>query len=146
MIGLRIPLLASGLALSAAAAASAGDPVGTWQTEQSEAMIRIAPCGDALCGKLSALREPRDPATGRIKTDTGNRDPQLRSRPLIGVQIVVAMRPSGQPGQWTGHVYNPEDGGLYPATLTMLNGRALRLEGCMLRNMLCRGQTWQRAK
>jgi uncharacterized protein (DUF2147 family) len=99
-----------------------------------------------LCGRIAALREARDPATGRPKTDDRNPDPRLRGRPLVGVQIVVRMAPTGQRGRWAGQVYNPEDGGLYPATLTLLGARALRLEGCIIRDVLCLGQTWTRTR
>jgi uncharacterized protein (DUF2147 family) len=147
MIGRCTIVLTLGVALLTWSAAHAADPVGSWITEDNEAKVRIAPCGGALlCGRIAGLREARDPATGRPKTDAHNRDTKLRGRPLIGVQIVVGMAPTGQPGRWAGRVYNPEDGGFYPATLTMLSQRALRLEGCMVTDALCRGQTWTRAR
>jgi uncharacterized protein (DUF2147 family) len=139
-------MLALGMPLMLAPALQAADrsPIGTWLTEGGEATIRIGRCGDALCGRITALREPRDPATGRPKIDVHNRDPRLRERPLIGVQIVIGMRRKGRSARWTGRVYNAEDGGTYPATLTMLSARSLRLEGCMIEAVLCRGQTWTR--
>jgi uncharacterized protein (DUF2147 family) len=127
-------------------AAQAASPLGTWLTEDREATIKISRCGNALCGHIATLREPRDPATGRPKTDEFNRDAKLRDRPLIGVQIVIRMRPNGRPGQWTGQVYNPEDGGFYPAKLTLLSARSLRLEGCIAPEVLCDGQTWSRTR
>jgi uncharacterized protein (DUF2147 family) len=144
MIGRSV--LALGAALVCADAARAADPVGNWLTEDGDATVRIAPCGNALCGRISHLREPRDPETGRPKTDENNRDPSLRERPLIGVQIIVRMTRGRHASQWTGHVYNPEDGGVYPATLTMQGARQLRLEGCMMKDVMCRGQTWTRAR
>jgi uncharacterized protein (DUF2147 family) len=146
MIGRCARFLALGAPLIVAGAAHAADPVGTWVTEGGEATIRIAPCGGALCGHIAGLRERRDPRTGRVKTDENNRDPKLRKRPLIGVQIVVGMTRNGRPRQWGGHVYNPEDGGVYPATLILSDARSLRLEGCMVEGVLCRGQTWTRVR
>jgi uncharacterized protein (DUF2147 family) len=139
-------LLTLGCALLLPDAVRAADPSGTWITEDGEATIRIGRCGGALCGRLASLREPRHPVTGRPKTDENNRDPGLRERPLVGVQIVVRMTPNGKPGQWNGFVYNPEDGGSYPATLTVTSAGSLRLAGCMMKDVLCRGQTWTRAK
>jgi uncharacterized protein (DUF2147 family) len=139
----RSALLAGATAAMMASAAFAADPKGEWLTEDHEARIRIHQCGGALCGSIAALREPMDPATRRPKTDAHNHNPRLRGRPLIGVQIVVGMRPDA-PGKWVGHVYNPDDGGLYPATLTLRNARTLRVEGCMLPGALCSGQTWVR--
>ena len=140
-------VLALGAAILIAGTARAADPVGTWTTADAEATVQIAPCGGALlCGRIAALREPREPATGRPKTDDRNPDARLRRRPLVGVQIVVRMAPTGRPGQWAGHVYNPEDGGVHPATLTLLSARALRLDGCIIKDVLCLGQTWTRAR
>lgn len=135
-----------GASLLLATPARAAEPTGIWSTEGNEAQIQITHCGTALCGHIVALREPRDPATNRPKTDEYNPDEKLRQRPLIGVTIVVGMKPNGRPGHWTGHVYNPEDGRLYPATLTLRSPRALTLEGCLLKDALCRGQAWTRAK
>jgi uncharacterized protein (DUF2147 family) len=136
--------IATGLIVTSAAYAA--DPTGTWSTEDSEARIAIAHCGPAFCGHIVALRQPRDPDTGQPKTDAHNRDQRLRSRPLLGVTIVIGMRPDGAPGHWSGHVYNPEDGGIYPAAISMQNGRSLTLRGCMMKGVLCRGQTWTRVK
>ena len=130
-----------------AGSAIAADLSGIWITEGAEARIRIAPCGGgAYCGHIVGLREPRHPVTGRPATDEHNPDPRQRTRPLIGVRIVIGMKPNGKPASWSGHVYNAEDGHIYPAMLTMLTGKALRLEGCLLDGLLCQGQTWIRSQ
>ena len=59
--------------------------------------MRITNCGGALCGALVWLKEPNDPATGQPKTDKNNADASKQSRPLLGVQIVLGMKPSGTP-------------------------------------------------
>jgi uncharacterized protein (DUF2147 family) len=146
MIGRRAAILMLAAALLTPAPARAADPSGHWLTQDGDATIRIGRCGGALCGRIVALREPRDPETGRTKTDEHNRNDSLRSRPLIGVSIVVGMQPSARPGQWTGQVYNPEDGGTYPAKLILLNPRSLRIEGCIVPEVFCDGQTWTRVR
>src|SRR5215469_12290827 len=87
--------LAAIVAATIAAAAAAGparaaDPIGTWYTADKESQVRITNCGGALCGSLVWLKEPNDPATGHPKTDKNNADATKQSRPLIGVQIVLA--------------------------------------------------------
>jgi uncharacterized protein (DUF2147 family) len=139
-------LMVLAFALLGAHAAQASDPQGSWLTEDGEATINITRCGQALCGRIAALREPLDRETGRPKTDEFNRIEQLRTRPLIGVQIVIQMKPNGRPGQWVGRVYNPEDGGFYPAKLTLKSARSLRLEGCIVEEVICNGQTWTRVR
>ena len=123
----------------------AADPSGTWLTEDGAATVRIASCGAELCGTIVALKEPNDPATGRPKTDKHNPDPAMRNRPVIGIQIVFGMKPSGTPDKWNGQVYNAEDGKTYSGSITMQGPRSLRLDGCVLGGLICKGQTWTRS-
>jgi uncharacterized protein (DUF2147 family) len=120
------------------------DPIGTWLTEGGKSRIRIADCGGALCGTIVWLREPNDPETGKPKTDKNNADAGKRSRPLIGVPIVLSMKPNG-PSKWSGQVYNAEDGKTYSGNLTEQGPNSVRLEGCALGGLVCKGQNWTRA-
>jgi uncharacterized protein (DUF2147 family) len=122
--------------------ASAADALGTWFTGDKESQVRIVNCGGALCGNLVWLKEPNDPATGRPKTDKNNADASKQSRPLLGVPIVLAMKPSGS-GQWTGQVYNASDGKTYSGSFTLTSPDTADLKGCVL-SVLCKSQTWTR--
>jgi uncharacterized protein (DUF2147 family) len=124
--------------------ARAADPLGTWYTADKESQVRITNCGGALCGALVWLKEPNDPATGRPKTDKNNADATKQSRPLIGVQIVLAMKPSGTPDQWSGEVYNASDGKTYTGSFTMTGANTAELKGCVM-SVICKSQTWTRA-
>jgi uncharacterized protein (DUF2147 family) len=122
--------------------ASAADAIGTWYTGDKEGQVRIVNCGGALCGTLIWLKEPNDPATGRPKTDKNNADASKQSRPLLGVPIVLGMKPSG-PGQWTGDVYNASDGKTYSGSFTLTGPSSADLKGCVL-SVFCKSQTWTR--
>jgi len=102
-------------------------------------------CGGALCGALVGLKEPNDPATGRPKTDKNNPDPTRQTKPLIGVEIVLGMKPSGTPDQWSGQVYNASDGKTYSGSFTMTGPNTAELKGCVM-SVICKSQTWTRAK
>jgi uncharacterized protein (DUF2147 family) len=132
------------LGVAAASPASAGDPRGNWMTENGRSKIAIASCGGALCGNVVALKEPNDPATGKPRTDRNNPDPAKRTRPMIGVQIVIDMKPDTAADKWTGQVYNAEDGKTYSGSITLVNATTLRLQGCALGGLICRNQTWMR--
>src|SRR5215831_555338 len=95
------------LGFAAATPASAGDPRGNWLTENSRAKVAIVNCGGVLCGNIVGLKEPNDPATGKPKTDSNNPDAAKRSRPMIGVRIVIEMKPDAS-DKWKGQVYNVE--------------------------------------
>jgi uncharacterized protein (DUF2147 family) len=142
---------AMALCLSAAAlvtvslskTAAAADALGTWYTGDRESQVRIVNCGGALCGTLVWLKAPNDPATGRPKTDKHNADASKQSRSLLGVPIVLGMKPSG-PGQWSGDVYNASDGKTYSGSFTLSGPNTADLKGCVL-SFLCKTQTWTRA-
>jgi uncharacterized protein (DUF2147 family) len=67
------------------AAHAAPNIVGDWITQDRSAVITIGRCGPSVCGKISRalVIKPNYP-----KTDIHNPKPQLRGRPLIGLQIL----------------------------------------------------------
>ena len=136
--------VAAGLAACILAGpATAADATGTWLTEGGKARVRIAKCGDALCGTIVSLAEPNDPATGRPRTDNNNVDASKRSRPLVGVAIVLGMKPSGA-DRWSGQVYNAEDGKTYTGHFTLQGPSVAKLKGCAMA-IFCKSQSWTRA-
>jgi uncharacterized protein (DUF2147 family) len=136
-------LAGAALALLTLGPAAAADPNGTWLTEGGKSHVRIANCGGAICGRIVWLKEPNDPETGKPKTDKRNADAGKQSRPMIGVEIVLSMKPSGA-DKWTGQVYNAEDGKTYSGSITMDSASALKLEGCALGGLICKTQAWTR--
>jgi uncharacterized protein (DUF2147 family) len=132
------------LCFAAMSPALAGDPRGAWMTENGRARVAIVSCGSALCGSIVALKEPIDPATGQPRTDRNNPDVAKRMRPMIGVQIVINMKPGTTADTWTGQVYNAEDGNTYAGSIKLMNATTLTLQGCALGGLICRNQTWTR--
>jgi uncharacterized protein (DUF2147 family) len=129
----------------AATPALAADPIGNWLTKDDEAKVAIGRCGDALCGSIVALKTPIDADTGRPMTDKNNPDAAKATRPMIGVQIIIGMKPSG-PDKWDGQVYNAEDGKTYSGSVTMTGTSTLNLQGCALAGLICKSQIWTRTK
>jgi uncharacterized protein (DUF2147 family) len=125
--------------------ASAANPLGTWYTEGSESQVRMTDCGDAICGTIVWLKEPNDPKTGRPKTDTENLYADKRRRPLLGLEIVLRLKPSGTADQWKGQVYNPKDGNTYTGYFTLTGANSAELKGCAL-GFICKSQAWTRVK
>jgi uncharacterized protein (DUF2147 family) len=145
MSSVTTPLAALALALIAAAVSTdafAGDPTGLWLTEDGDAKIRVTNCGGAICGAIAWLKEPNDAATGRPKTDKNNADASLRGRAVVGVPIVLAMKPSGT-DKWAGQVYNAEDGKTYSGNVTLVGANTIKLQGCV-GGFICKTKTWTR--
>ncbi len=123
-------------------AAWAGAPEGTWLSEDGATKVLISNCGGRLCGKVVWLDEPISPNTGKPKTDTLNPDPAKRSRPLIGLQVVHGLSPSGT-DTWSGTIYNADDGHTYQASMQVQGEQIARVQGCVLR-ILCKTHNWKR--
>ena len=130
------------LAASFAALASpalAADPTGLWQTPTNGGQVRIARCGQALCGTLVTSDHIRADPNQR---DARNKDESQRGRTLRGLPMLSGF--TGGPTEWRGgSVYNPADGGTYRGALTMTGDNSLRLRGCIVAP-LCKTQTWTR--
>jgi uncharacterized protein (DUF2147 family) len=115
---------------------------GTWLSEDGGTKVRIVNCGGKLCANVVWLDEPVDRDTGKPKTDRLNPDPAKRARPLLGLQVVSGMVPSG-PNTWSGAVYNADDGKTYKAHLNVESGTRAKLVGCVLA-VLCKSHVWTR--
>jgi uncharacterized protein (DUF2147 family) len=131
-------------ALSIATPAFAADPIGSWLTRNGESKVAMTKCGQALCGTITALKQPNGP-DGKPKMDSNNPDTSKRSRPIIGTMIVLNMMPSGTPDKWNGQVYNPEDGKTYTGSITLKSVNELDLQGCVAGGLFCKTQAWTRA-
>jgi uncharacterized protein (DUF2147 family) len=116
------------------------DPKGVW-LDKDGGTVRIRACGGALCGTIASVKPRLDPETGRPWTDKKNADPGKRVRPLVGVQVLIAMR-SNEPRKWSGRLYNPDDGKIYSGNLIELDSGAIRVEGCWLG--MCGGENLRR--
>ena len=117
------------------AKASQNSPVGEWLAEDGEGQIRIEECGANLCGYVSVAKNPND-------KDRKNPDPSLRGRSVIGVPVLIDMKPRGD--RWNGRIYNVKNGKTYTANIRLKNANTVRVEGCAFGGLLCGGQDWSR--
>lgn len=117
--------------------------LGVWADENGDSNIRIAPCGDALCGNVVWLKDPNT-SSGDPKTDDQNPDERLRSRPLLGLRIIAGLKFDAKYSSLKGKVYNADDGKVYDLYLKP-RGKTMHVEGCLLR-VLCDTQIWTRVR
>lgn len=116
--------------------ASEPSPVGEWLVEDGEASIRIEECGNNLCGVVAGAKNWNE-------TDRKNPNPELRNRPIIGMPILLDMKPA-KSNRWEGRAYNSKNGQTYTANISLNNSQSLRVEGCVFGGFLCGGQNWTR--
>lgn len=123
-------MMAAAGALVAWAGAAAADPAeGMWQTEVDDgafAHVRIAPCGNAVCGTIAR---------------TFNTDGEYQS-PNIGKQIVIDMVAQGG-GEYAGSVWRPSNNKIYVGKMSV-SGDGLILKGCVAGGLICASQGWAR--
>jgi uncharacterized protein (DUF2147 family) len=118
---------------------------GTWLSEDGGTKVHLSNCGGGkLCGTVVWLQEPTDEKTGKPKTDKLNPDQSKRARPLIGLRVVQGLAPNG-PDNWSGQIYNADDGRTYQASMKVQSPQTVRVQGCVL-GILCKNQIWTRAK
>lgn len=139
-----IPALLAGAAavLAAGSALSSASPVGTWYTQDRSAKVRIAPCGQKLCGNIVWARD-RGGKSAADARDEANPNPALRNRPIVGLQIIRDFSPAGA-GRWAGgKIYDPNSGRTYDSKMSLSAGGVLKVEGCV--TVICQAQTWTQA-
>ena len=125
-----------------AQSSAAGNPDGIWLTQAGDAKIRVSRCGAGICGVIVWLKEPVDPLTGKPQVDDKNPSPTLAKRPIIGLSLFSRMRPAG-PHQWSGQIYNADDGKTYASKVSVTGPATLKVEGCV--GALCGSEDWSRS-
>src|SRR6266481_9328532 len=133
---MRIVLYSVIALASGFASAEAADPTGDWRVADGVANIRVAQCNGSMWGAVSWEQTPG----GR---DTNNPDVSKKSRPSLGMPILIDMKKKPGVDQWEGQVYNAKDGQLYSSTITPTSADQLEIKGCVL-GFLCGGETWTR--
>jgi uncharacterized protein (DUF2147 family) len=118
--------------------------VGDWVTAGGDAMARIEPCGNRLCGTLVWLKDASDRVTGKPYVDEKNPDRALRGRPLLGLQILRGFMAAGRNLWAGGRIYSPDSGKTYKSKLRLESDNKLKVEGCLA--VFCGGQTWTRVE
>jgi uncharacterized protein (DUF2147 family) len=119
--------------------ALAADPTGVWLTQDGDAHIKFASCGQAFCGTVVWLRDPLDPDTKKPILDKNNPDQGKRKRPVLGITIGLSFK-AAEGGKYVGRFYNSDDGQTYNGNVVRSGPNTLQVEGCL--GALCQTQTW----
>src|SRR5690348_13272708 len=85
---------------------------GRWITEDRSGIVEVAACGGNLCGHLVWLADPLG-EDGKPALDKDNPKPELRRKPLCGLQIMGGFKRAAD-GSWQdGWIYDPGSGKTY---------------------------------
>jgi len=121
----RRSLLACLVLAASANFALAGDVLGEWARDDGKAKVRFAPCGGAVCGAITWLRDAND-------------------KGKVGQRVFFDMKPAGD-NAWAGSAFNPDDGRDYTGKMT-LAGDHLSTAGCVFGGLICKTVEWTRAR
>ena len=131
--------------LAAMSAASfAQEVVGKWKLDDGTAIVEIYKSGDAYNGKIVWLAEPANP-DGTPVLDDKNPDKALRSRKIMGLNMLSGLKPAG--GEYSGgKIYDPGNGKTYNCSMKV-EGDVLKVRGSLdKKGLLGRTMDWFRVK
>ena len=123
------------------ATAQTATPVGVWLHPDKRIEIEIAPCGDRFCAKIVWFKRPNGD-DGLPLTDVKNKDLALRTRPLLGLNVLQNLRANGENNWADGEVYNPDDGANYRAQMSIDNAGNLRIRAFVVLPLLGHTLIW----
>ena len=119
--------------------------VGEWYTTDQRGKVEIYPCEEAYCGKITWLKEPDNP-DGSTRRDIENPDPELRDRPVQGLQILEDLEYEGEGTYEDGEIYDPESGKTYSCLMRLSDdGSTLEIRGFIGISFIGRSEAWTRA-
>ena len=126
------------------AAAFAQDVIGKWKLEDGSAIVEVYQAGDVFNGKIVWLENPTED-DGTPAVDNNNPDPKLRSRQLIGLNMLSGLKKNG--AEYTGgSIYDPGNGKTYNCSMKV-EGDVLKVRGSLdKKGLLGRTMDWYRVK
>ena len=100
--------------------ALAFDPYGIWFREESGTKFDFYNCDSKLCARVIDVKKPEE-------------------KKSIGTIILRSAAKTG-PNEWTGDLYNSQDGKIYSGTITLNSLNDLSLKGCLM--IFCKTEGW----
>ena len=125
-------------------AALAQDVVGKWKLEDGSAIVEVYKQDDVFNGRIVWLQNPTE-ADGSPAVDDKNPDSKLRSRKLIGLNMLSGLKEGD--GEYSGgSIYDPGNGKTYNCSMKV-EGDVLKVRGSLdKRGLLGRTMDWFRVK
>jgi len=118
--------------------------LGQWINPTGEAHIEIFKKDAKYFGKIIWLKTPKD-EKGNPKTDVKNPDDKLKSRPVLGMEILKDF--VFEDGKWTdGKIYDPKSGKTYSCNMNIKSNGELNMRGYIGISLLGRTEVWKRIK
>jgi uncharacterized protein (DUF2147 family) len=121
-------MIVSAPLLLGAAQATGETIVGDWSNAGRSVTVRIAACGENLCGQIVEASE--EAKLDALKAGTEN---------LVGTQVLTGFAPAG-PGRWRGTLFVPDKALTTRARILRIGPDELQLIACDRTGLICRKQ------
>ncbi len=123
------------------------DLSGTWMNADKDAHIKIYPSYGKFYGQVVWMKQPNDSITGKPQLDKFNKDPKLRSRPVMNMVIIRDLAFDTKDQEWTGGtIYNPKGGDSYDLYCKLIDKNTLEVHFYMTLPTLGKTFQWTRVK
>jgi uncharacterized protein (DUF2147 family) len=125
----------------------ANDVSGTWINADKDAHIKIYSSYGKFYGQVVWMKAPLDSVTKKPQLDKFNKDPKLRSRPVMNMIVLKDLTFDADAQQWKGGtIYNPKDGSSYDVYLKLKDKNMLELRFYLTLESLGKTFFWTRVK
>jgi uncharacterized protein (DUF2147 family) len=117
--------------------------LGVWYNTEKTAQVEIAKKGSAFIGRIVWLKDPNP--GGKPAVDKDNPNPKLKSRPLMGLNLLEGLKFSS--GIWEdGTIYDPKSGKTYSCQVKLKSSDVLEVKGYIGFSLIGRTVEWTKAK
>ncbi|SEB22000.1 DUF2147 domain-containing protein [Pedobacter hartonius] len=118
--------------------------LGQWINSTGEAHVEIFKKGTKYYGKIVWLKTEKD-EKGIVKTDLKNPNASLRSKPILGMEILKDFVYDDD--KWTdGKIYDPKSGKTYSCNMNIKDNGDLNMRGYVGISLIGRTEVWKRIK
>jgi len=144
---LRLQILMVSCLLAGAGWSNEAAVLGVWSGGDS--LVEVTATGESLSMRVLAIRDavylPDESLgePGSPRRDDNNPDPALKSRPLVGMELLSGYRWTGK--RWEGKIYDPGSGNTYSSRMEP-DGSRLKMRGYIGMPMLGRTQYFDRVE
>ena len=106
---------------------------GNWSNPSGSVITTIAPCGDAMCGRVQWASDKAIADARRGGTST-----------LVGTELLSGLTQKGE-GRWRGRIFVPDMQKRSTVELRQTGPDQIRVTGCAVGRILCKSQVWIRS-
>ena len=114
--------------------------IGEWFTTKGDSKFKLYKKNNKYYAEIYS------PIDGKPQIDRLNPNPNLKTRPIIGVNVLMDLVYNPSANEWVGKVYEPRTGRLADCYVVMKSPKTLIVTGYMGFRSMSESETWIRLK